>query len=498
MQATVLLQPSGACSASSGQHQSTRAGTPGPGKGVPVSTTETLNFERVSRAICLPRPVCVNRARTVARETVRPAIDSIEQRAAFVSAAGGAPETFAFSTRIFDLPPRPDDEVLVRSTDSGLPLIVRRGDSVLVNFDLDATRSFSFQDSKRPVYTYLPGFNIHMVPERIRRPISNLVHGLRAAKRLDVTDEYRRLPLNGFESALLLITTALNPDAPGPPQVFRWPAGKRAVFLALHDVDTPGFLQRRERDPLFRIEAKHDIHATWFIPTYILNRGQHAIDFVRASGGEVGWHGHKHDHRDHQRPFADRAVNALRNSRLIEGPFGMRLPRLLKSNYLFGQLEGLCPTLCYDTSFLSGIAPYPLCVDGRPSRILEIPTTVPTDIRVYNELGGLRRTARADAILKAQIARTEKLISVGAVVSIVTHPEKALSERKDFLEIYDQYLAYIRSRSDLWLATATELFAYWTEKGAGIAGPSSRATRVTDESGSDSRAFEDPAASAIP
>jgi hypothetical protein len=118
--------------------------------------------------------------------------------------------------------------------------------------------------------------------------------------------------------------------------------------------------------------------------------------------------------------------------------------------------------LRYDTSFCKGIVPYQLWLNGCQSRILEIPTTVPTDISLYNELRGVARENRPDLMLKAQLARTEKLIELGGLVSIVTHPEKTLSERPDFLDVYDRYLSYITSRSDIWFTTAGELFKYWT------------------------------------
>jgi peptidoglycan/xylan/chitin deacetylase (PgdA/CDA1 family) len=235
--------------------------------------------------------------------------------------------------------------------------------------------------------------------------------------------------------------------------------------VALHDVDTDGFLRRGERDVLFRVEAKHDIRSTWFVPTAILTRQKENIAFLLESGNEIGWHGHRHDHRDHIKPFADRAVQALSKSGLTESadyPTGMRAPRLLKTKYLFELLERSCPALCYDTSFLQGIAPYNLWLNGRQSNLLEIPTTVPTDIRVHNELSGLPRAEKAEAILRAQIARTDKLIEAGGLISIVTHPEKSLSERPDLLDVYDQYLSYIRSRTDVWFATAGELFRHWT------------------------------------
>lgn len=432
-----------------------------------MGTTLTISdFSEFGVPVRLPQPIWFDVPPAIAEGSFKAAITSSDLADRVAEACGAAADTFPFSTRIFAFPQREDDEVIVRTADRGLPLIVRRDGKLIFTFDLRATQQFHFLDSKRPIYTYLPRFQICMVPERIRRPVSSLVQRIRGPKDRDVSGRYRRLPLTGFEFCLVLLNTIMaRGDLERRPQLFHWPSGKRAAFVALHDVDSAGLLQRRERDPLFRIEAEHQIRSTWFVPTGILNGGDHAIDFLLDSGHEVGWHGHKHDHRDHIEPFAGRAVEALRNSRLARTasyPLGMRLPKLLKSNHIFELLQTSCPALCYDTSFLEGVAPRYLWLNGRQSTILEIPCTVPTDIRVLNELHGVPNARKAAAILKAQIERTERLIELGALISIVTHPERTLSERPDLLDVYQQYLAYIRSCPDIWFATAGEFFTYWT------------------------------------
>jgi hypothetical protein len=432
--------------------------------------TRISDLSDLGMPLRLPRGVRFNLAPAIAEGIVQAVITSKKLAEEFAGVAGAVAENFPFSTRVFAFDLRQNDEVVVRTADSGLPLVVRRDGEVIVNFDVRTTQEFRFPDSQRPIYTYVPGFHIHAVPEAIRRPLSNLVEMLRVPRCLDVPGRYQRLPLTDFEFILLLLNTVLASDLPERPRTFHWPSGKRAVFVSLHDVDTAGFLSRRERDPLFRIEAEHQIRSTWFIPTTILNDHYHTTNFLLESGNEVGWHGHKHDHRDHVKPFADVAVKALQNSCLgvpATSPIGMRLPKLLKSNYLFALIEQSCPTLCYDTSFLRGIAPYYLWFGGKASRILEIPCTVPTDIRLHNELYGLSRTRRADAVLKIQIARTQKLIEIGGIVSIVTHPEETLSERPDLLDVYNQYLSYVRGCPDVWFATAGELFQYWTQEREG-------------------------------
>ena len=188
-------------------------------------------------------------------------------------------------TRVFERRPRAGDEVLMRATGTHEPMIVRRQGEIVVNYDVRATQAMTIPDSKRPAYTYIPGFNIHAVPEALRRPLSNLVQSLNAPKKVDVTAAWRRLPLTGFEFTILLLNTIVEREAKSehwPP--FKWPNGKRSPFVALHDVDTAGFLQRRQADPLFRIEARHDIRSTWFVPTAILNRRPQGVDFLLESG----------------------------------------------------------------------------------------------------------------------------------------------------------------------------------------------------------------------
>jgi len=425
---------------------------------------ETTDFSDLGLPIRLPRPIRVNSTRTVAEGVFRPTITTKELDEEFIEFTGVITEKYPLSLRIFDFELQESDCVIVKTIENNLPLIVCRGKDVIINFDIRATQVFRFADSKRPIYTYIPGFNIQKVPTVIRRPLSNFIHSVFSVKDNDVVRNYGRLPLTNFEFVILLLNRILEKDLSGDTRLFQWPSGKRAVFVSLHDVDTGGFLRRRERDPLFRLEQKHRIHSTWFVPTGLL-KGKEVVDFLLLSGNEVGWHGHKHDHRLPFKPFTDHRVQMLKNSYLAEPenfPTGMRTPKLLKSNYLFELLERSCPALCYDTSFAGGIVPYYLWVNGRQSKILEIPTTVPTDIGVYHKLGGFPRSRKLESILESQITRTKKLIEVGGIISIVTHPEKDLSERPEFLEIYDRYLSYIKSCPDIWFATAGELYKYWT------------------------------------
>ena len=434
---------------------------------------ELLDLKDLGVPIRLPGAIHANSARTVAEGVFRPTITSKELNDELTAVAGEPSEHFPLSTRVFEFNVRESDQVIVRAAESDLPLIVRRDEEVIVNFDIGATQSFRFGDSKRPIYTYIPGFNIQRVPTVIRRPLSNFVQSMYSSGKGKVAQDYSKLPLTGFEFVILLLNKILAKGSVHENRAFQWPSKKRSVFVSLHDVDTGGLLRRRERDPLFRLEQKYQIHSTWFVLTSVLKGKKEPIDFLLQSGNEVGWHGHRHDHRLPFKPHADQQVQMLKKSFLAgpdNFPTGMRSPKLMKSNYLFGLLERSHPALCYDTSFSQGIVPYYLWLNGRQSKILEIPITVPTDIGVYNKLHGIPRLRRSEAILDAQVARTKRLMEVGGLISIVTHPEKDLTEQPEFLDIYDQYLRYIKSCPNIWFATAGELFRYWT----GDSSPSSR------------------------
>jgi peptidoglycan/xylan/chitin deacetylase (PgdA/CDA1 family) len=306
------------------------------------------------------------------------------------------------------------------------------------------------------------------------------VQGLKAPRGGDIVERYRTLPLTDFEAALLLIQGVARQGVEAPASPIHWPEGKRAAFLALHDIDTSRFVRMKQQSPLFQVEQKHGIKGTWFIPTYLLNRSPRGLDFLLESGCEVGWHGHNHDHRDHVGRYAEAAAQALRGSWLnthAAYATGMRAPKLLKSAHLFATLQQTCAGLRYDTSFCNGIAPYHLWLNGRRSRLLEIPTTVPTDIRLYNELPRMSRRERVRRMVDAQLARTSALIEAGGVVSIVTHPEQCLSERPDFLEVYDEYLSQICARRDIWFTTGGEIFRHWTGN-EGVEAGTARSPRV--------------------
>jgi peptidoglycan/xylan/chitin deacetylase (PgdA/CDA1 family) len=415
--------------------------------------------------IRVPRPIRLSSGRAVAEGLVRLTVSSPSVSEQFTRITGLTAESVPVPLRILAYDPSDSDEIVVRDAIRGLPLIVRRGEEVIACFDVIATQVVRFIDSKRPIYTYIPGFNIQRVPEGVRRPVSNVVQALRSRTKGDVVTKYGALPLTDFEFATLLLRTVAANGAASAQGAFHWPSGKRAVFVSLHDVDTRRLLRRKERSALFRLEQQHRIKSTWFVPSALLNREPHAADFLLESGHEVGWHGHNHDHRDHVGRFAEVAAEALRSSWLsgeTSYATGMRAPRLLKTHHLFATLQQACPRLCYDTSFCSGIAPYHLWLYGSRSRLLEIPTTVPTDIRLYNELSGMARQQRTASMVKAQISRTERLIEVGGAIVIVTHPEKSLSERPDFLAAYDEYLCHIKGRTDIWFTTAGELCRYWT------------------------------------
>jgi peptidoglycan/xylan/chitin deacetylase (PgdA/CDA1 family) len=430
-----------------------------------ITVTETAALGVLGPRIRLPGPLRVSPERVRAEGTVRAAITVRALAEEFTRTAGAPAEAFPLALRIFAFDLQPGDEVVVRAVENGLPLVVSRGGEMIVSFDVHATQAFEFEDSKRPIYTHIPGFNIQRVPAAVRRPLSNLVQSLASRRRRNGgAEHYRRLPLTDFEFVTLLLGCVLAKEGKRAERVYQWPSGKRAAFVSLHDIDTHGFLQRGEKDPLYQVERKHGIRAAWFVPSAILGDRREALDFLLETGNEIGWHGYNHDHRLPFRPFAEQRVTMLKSSHFARPagfPLGMRTPRLLKSNHLFDLLDRSCPVLRYDTSFLRGIVPYPLWVDGRRTKILEIPTTVPTDISVYNYLHDVPRAQRPEAILEIQIARTRHLLEIGGLISIVTHPEQDLTERPELLDVYDRYLAFVRSCPDIWFATAGEVFTYW-------------------------------------
>ena len=276
-----------------------------------VATGELVEF---GIPIRLSRPVRLSSDRTVAAGVVRPTVLSSRVRDRFTDITGLAPETFTPALRMLAYESADSDELLATDAVSGLPLIVKRGNEIIACFDVDATQVLTFADSARPLYTYVPGFNIQRVPEGIRRPVSNVVQAFRTRTKSRRCHQLRRAPAHRFRVHCAAAVGRRGGRAAGARGAFEWPSGKRAVFVSLHDVDTRRLLRMKERSALFSVEQKHKIKSTWFVPTALLNRAPHAADFLLESGNEVGWHGHNHDHRDHVGRFAEVAAEALRSS----------------------------------------------------------------------------------------------------------------------------------------------------------------------------------------
>ena len=88
--------------------------------------------------------------------------------------------------------------MIVQTVEKSLPLIVRRDGEIVVNFDIGATQAFHFVDSKRPIYTYIPGFNVQKVPTAIRRPLSNLGKSLHSLRKGDGVPRLQQAAINEF------------------------------------------------------------------------------------------------------------------------------------------------------------------------------------------------------------------------------------------------------------------------------------------------------------
>ena len=191
------------------------------------------DFKELGLPLCLQRPVFINSGRIAAEMIARPIITKKKLREEFIEITQAETLEFPFSTRIFEFDLQESDQVIVREAESRLPLIVCRDNEIIVNFDIRAIQTFNFVDSKRPIYTYIPGFNIQIIPEVIRRSISNFVASLNSPRNKDLIGIYRRLPLTPFDLVILLLKKILEMDHKSETQVFQWPSGTWPIEIII-------------------------------------------------------------------------------------------------------------------------------------------------------------------------------------------------------------------------------------------------------------------------
>jgi peptidoglycan/xylan/chitin deacetylase (PgdA/CDA1 family) len=260
---------------------------------------------------------------------------------------------------------------------------------------------------------------------------------------------------------------------------FEWPGAARAACAVTFDVDAESavlaidtrFAQRasimshqaygpRVGVPrILSVLERADVRATFFVPGLTARRYPDVVRAIVAGGHEVGWHNDVHEaphslSEDEERAIVERGAEVLEP---LTGarPRGYRAP--------LWDLNARTPALlaaagfAYDSSLMDDDVPYRL--DTGAGTLIELP--VHWSLDDWEQYGYLpepdigAQIELPAKVLELWTAELDAMREEGCLFVGTMHP--FLSGRPSRAKVLADFLAHVRERGDVWLATLGEI-----------------------------------------
>lgn len=263
------------------------------------------------------------------------------------------------------------------------------------------------------------------------------------------------------------------------PVVSWWPNGARFAVILTHDVEGPAGIENIPR--VLEVERRHGFVSSWNFCAEWYPIPDGTFEALDRAGCEVGLHGILHDGQ----LFRNRAnfeANLPKIHRYMRewGASGFRSPATHRNADWMPELGCL-----YDSSFpdtdpfepQSGgcCSIFPFFIDD----LVELPITLVQDHTLFEIL-------REESI-QPWVEKSEWIIENNGLINLLVHPDYVLTE--DRLDLYDEFLGFLRSQTGGWHALPRDVADWWKRRsslecrwdsdGAHIVGPQADAADAT-------------------
>ena len=203
------------------------------------------------------------------------------------------------------------------------------------------------------------------------------------------------------------------------------------------------------------------LHATFFVPGWIVEKYPAVIEQIYRGGHEIGHHGYKHEWPDSEHPEVEQEV-LLKGIEAIasltgERPCGYRSPawELTPNTLNFLKTEGFL----YSSNLMDDFAPY-----LHPQGIVELPVQWLIDDAPYF-LFQTRVPSRpifpAEFVLTAWQEEFHGIYRYGGFFNLTMHPQ--FIGRPGRLLMLEKMIQKILSYPDVWIAPLKSVAAFWKE-----------------------------------
>ncbi len=284
---------------------------------------------------------------------------------------------------------------------------------------------------------------------------------------------------------LAAVVNGLTPGQDLTPE--QWPGGARVAVMFSLDVDNeteflahlPGPVESQSDINVFELSGyqygarrgirrltdifdRHDVPATYFIPTVALRFSPDMADVIGRSGRhEIALHGAVHEPASALSPERQRALfeESIAYLEQVTGqkPVGYRAPWGVMTEYTIPIMKEL--GMLYSSNIVSDDRPFEINLNGKPSGMIELPPSI------YMSDGPLMISADAwtQALAPRDVLQTYKdafdtAYEEGGIWIYVGHPH--VSGRRSRAVIIEELIQYMQARGDVWFATHREVAEY--------------------------------------
>jgi peptidoglycan/xylan/chitin deacetylase (PgdA/CDA1 family) len=262
------------------------------------------------------------------------------------------------------------------------------------------------------------------------------------------------------------------PEPPPP----RWPGDARAACAFTFDLDAETlWIARGVTEPVTLSQGRFgpiealprilallraaEIHASFFIPTWVAQHYPDAVKAIAGEGHEIGCHGDEHERVSELPPDREREIllKSLEVLTPLAGrrPIGYRAPAWQLSSQTLGLLAR--NGFEYSSNMMDRLVPYlhpP--VGGRA--LVEIPVSWVLDDAPYFLFTGQRSIQAPGPVLQGWFTEFEGITSAGGVTNFTFHPQ--IIGRPSRLACLKELIDYVRHTPRLWIARLCDIAAH--------------------------------------
>jgi len=266
-----------------------------------------------------------------------------------------------------------------------------------------------------------------------------------------------------------------------------WPESKRMTVVLSFDLDAeslwtardpknierPVTLSQGEYGPrvgvprILRLLKSYGIKATFFVPGWTLERYPETVRDIVSQGHEIGHHGYYHEWPDALGLEEEKAILAKGTSLIKEfvpgGPVGYRSPAWeFSPNTLRLLVEN---GFMYTSNFMNSDLPYLHILDGKETKLVEIPVSWIMDDAPYylysTRLTGrnIQDPAHVYSIWEQEYAG---FYEEGLCYVLTMHPQ--LTGRPSRIRNLERLIRRMREDQGVWFATGKEVAEYWLSR----------------------------------